>query len=323
MSQSRLIFEGWKIIFRTLRILLTRLLKFLKELFLEKAQTAQRKYQEVCCFIPPREIRARPDPYIYSQQWLRLRHLAVVYDNPDFRILEATTGTPVGRHDLRADTDYFIEATIHNNSYMAAINTSVRFDVHGFGIGTPLVMELGTVTLDVPGAGSAIARVLWHTPIASGHNCLKAHIYHPDDANPLNNVGQHNTDVARPASPTRRIAFGLGNQEAAAKLVRLEIDSYRLPNDPRCPETFKQRQSLDYLRRLQSQNDVREFPVPGYLNPRLSHQQVELAAGEQIDVVLEVDPPPAGSGMHSVNVNAYKGDALLGGITAYVLDEGE
>jgi len=306
-----------------LRGLLADLLKFFKERFLQRGNTGGRKYKDVCCFTPPEEIRARPDPYIYSQEWLHLRHLAAVYDNPDFRIIEAVTGAAVERHHLRPDTDYDIEATIHNNSYMAAIGTSVRFDVHGFGIGTPRIADLGTVTIDVPGAGSAVARVHWHTPATAGHNCLKAHIYHHDDANPLNNVGQHNTDVALPASPTRRIAFGLGNLDDAAKIIRLAIDAYRLPSAPRCPDTFKERQSIDYLRRLQSQNDVQQFPVPAYLNARLSHQQVELAPGEQIEVVLEMDPPPGGSGTQTVNVHAYEGDALLGGITAYVLDEGE
>jgi hypothetical protein len=327
MSIPKTIFEGWRTAFRTL----WRFLKYLWRKFEEclahlhrsKDTPARRNFREVCCFTPPPEIRARPDPCIYSQDWFELRHIAFVWDNPDFRIFDVATGNPAAPLNLQPNTDYDVEATIHNNSFMAAIGTSVSLKAFEFGIGTSEIADLGTVIIDVPGMGTATVRVRWRTPAVESLNCLKAFISHPDDANPLNNVGQHNTRVAKPASRTRTLTFPVGNRGLATKNILIRMDGYQLPKNARRPESYKERQSLQYLRLLQAKNNSKKFPVPEYLNARLSHQHLEIPPGRDVELTLELTPPPKGSGMHSVNVHGYEGDSLIGGITVYVLEEGE
>jgi hypothetical protein len=41
------------------------------------------------CLTPPDQIRARPDPFTYSQHWLAFRGMVVKWNNPDFQIRDA------------------------------------------------------------------------------------------------------------------------------------------------------------------------------------------------------------------------------------------
>src|SRR5205814_3900500 len=135
--------------------------------------------------------------------------------------------------------------------------------------------------VDVPAVGSAELEVKWLTPASAGHNCIRATISHPDDANPLNNVGQHNTDVAAAASATRRFAFAVRNTAGTPRLPRFEFDSYSLPADPLRARSFEQRQTLGYLRELQAMNARGKFPVNEVLRPRVTRAEViEVAAGQ-------------------------------------------
>ena len=56
----------------------------------------------------------RPDPLIYSQQYLLKLGLAVTWDNPDIVLMK--DGVIVSEGDLRPDTEYEIDATLWNNS---------------------------------------------------------------------------------------------------------------------------------------------------------------------------------------------------------------
>src|SRR6266511_5404740 len=172
--------EGWRLTLRVLLRLLQRLLAALAKLFRRlrrgRGDKGERDYRDIRCLTPPPQIRARPDPFIYSQQWLSSRGFAITWDNPDFRIIDPATGAAVDRFSLLPNTDYEIEARIHNGSFMAALSTSVRFQVRGFGAGTALLSDLGEVTLDVPAMGNALARAGWHTPATGGHNCLLDHL---------------------------------------------------------------------------------------------------------------------------------------------------
>lgn len=324
LTTLRLIAAGWRIIVRELARLIGLLLACLFKALRKRDRKGDRdtppprKYRDVCCADIPWHIRARPEPFIYSQQWLTSRGIAITWDNPDFRLIDSVTNLPVGRFDLKANHRYIIEATIHNNSFMAAINAVVHFKVMRFGAATGMIDDLGTDTIDVPGAGSAVAHREWLTPATGGHNCLQAEIHHPDDANPLNNLGQHNTDIAQPASPMRRLRFHVGNPGVARKRYTLALDAYRLPERSKCAENWRTRQTLEYLRHLQKQHDRAKFPVPTFLNAKLTHPDVELAPGAEIEVTLELDPPAQGQGVQVVNVNVREGRRLVGGVTAYV-----
>jgi hypothetical protein len=328
------IIGGWKNIIRQNKANLEDRLKFFG---IRKVQRVGRDYQDICCASIPSVIRARPDPYVYSQDWLNSRSIAIVWDNPDFKIIDSVTGVLVNRFDIRPNTKYDVEVTVHNNSTMAALDTIVRFEVHSFGIDTEVKEELARDKVDIAPFGTAIARTEWQTPGTSGHNCIRALIHHIDDANPLNNIGQHNTIIALPASLTRKTTFKLRNSNSIQKIVRLETDAYRLPEIPLRPQNFEERDSLNYLHKIQTENSRTRYPVPHYLNPILTIMKayenrlektvitdsvIELQPRQEIEVTLQISSPPSGTGTHSVNVNAYHETYLIGGITAYVEEKG-
>lgn len=319
---------GWSVILRILWALLKGLLSIF-EFLLELALGRKEQGKPVDCFNQP-DVRARPDPYIYSQQWLHLRGIGYTWDNPDFTIREKDTGAVVDNHHLIAHVTYRVQATIHNSSIMAAVNTTVFFEVLKFGAGTVTMEKLSSAVVNVPALGTAVAETLWTTPDSAGHNCLRAIIVHPDDANPLNNIGQHNTDVAEPASPERRLKFFVGNQSQQEHTFVLTMNSYRLPEHPLRPgpadgatgraaaDGSLNRRSPEYLRRLRELNDFARFPVPAFLDAKLEFSQLTLKAGQEVETFVEMLPPKAGQGTQHVNVNVMLDGMLVGGVTAYV-----
>lgn len=87
------------------------------------------------CTIVDNPSYHRPDPCIYSQDYLLKLGLAVTWDNPDIVIRKG--GVVVAEHDLLPDTDYEIDATIWNNSYDApAVGVKVLFSFLTFGVTT-------------------------------------------------------------------------------------------------------------------------------------------------------------------------------------------
>ena len=346
--------SGWKALIRLICDVLHRLADGFEEFWIEflvlLGSRERRVESDACCIAPPTNIRARPDPFIYSQQWLEARHIAYTWDNPDFTLIDPATGAPVNNHQLHPATTYELRITVHNNSVMAALGTEVHVQVLHFGAGTPPSEDLGTMTVYIPAAGSAVASTLWTTPAAAGHHCLQAILSHPDDANPLNNVGQHNTDVAAPASPTRKLEFRIDRPEKTRRQLRITLDTYQLPSaeESQCAGSYEERQTLRYLRLLQERHDRGRFPVPETIRPRLHvagtvltpvprHATPTASRGAMTDapkasltelrfdhpggellVTAEFDPSPPGFGDQPVNVNVYEGEQLVGGITAYV-----
>lgn len=307
------------------------------------------------CIRPPGDVLARPDPFIYSQFWLEQRGIAYTWDNPDFALVDPDSGLAVDSHRLQPSKRYRVEMTIHNGSLMAAIGTTVTLDVLTFGAGTPPVAAPGTVGLDVPAAGSAVAAVDWTTPPTPGHYCLRATVAHHDDANPQNNIGQHNTDVAVPASPERRVEFMIAarRDDEREDEVEVTVDGYELPAEPTCAATYEERRTHAHRERVQREHDPTRFPVAQVLAPRLvvgdrthdfeaprrpddqrgavTHVAARKPAaaarraatrvahrGGELAVALVVDPPPAGEGRKAVNVNVFDSGRLIGGVTAYV-----
>jgi hypothetical protein len=84
--------DGLIVTLRAIRRLLAWLFRWLRE---KLHGRRKRHFKEVCCFKPPADIRARPDPYIYCQSWLRSRNIAITWDNPDFQIIEVATGNAI------------------------------------------------------------------------------------------------------------------------------------------------------------------------------------------------------------------------------------
>jgi hypothetical protein len=272
--------------------------------------------------VPPWAYR-QPDPLIYSQQYLQAQGLAVTWDNPDIH-LELPSGVAVDSHSLAPDTDYVVVARVWNGATTApAIDLPVKVSYLEFGIGTVRHdVGLGSVDLPVKGApGSpAFARVPWRTPPISGHYCLQVELLWDDDANPANNMGQHNTDVRRLNSPRAASTFTLRNDDVRTRLLRLEVDGYRIPPQDPCPPEAP-RDDAQRRRAALGRHDRDAWPVaPGWdvvVRPR----EARLGPGESTEVAVELTAPDGFSGREVVNVHAFDGGRIVGGVTLYV--EGE
>ena len=289
---------------------------------LHRKQEGGRKFQPVCCLSPRNTVRARTDPYIYSQSWLESRGLAVTWDNPDFSICDAATGAVIPSDMLQPNTQYRVDIAVHNHSRMAAIATRVLLQWHYFGVALPAT-TVGTAVVDIPAVGTAAVSFDWRTPSGSAHICLDAILWQADDANPLNNVGQHNVHVFGGLEPVGRVVLSIGNQAPVARTYAIALDSYQLPSKPLHPASWSsdkgglpERNNLEYLRKLQTANDVRKFTVPDVLKVVLSDLAPQVRPGERRDVVVEFDAAAA-TARTPININVIYEGRLMGGVTAY------
>lgn len=263
----------------------------------------------------------RPDPLIYSQQYLQKLGLAVTWDNPDIILLKDGVVAPEGA--VLPDTDYEIDATIWNNSYEApAVGVGVEFAFYSFGAGAVL-NPIGTksVNLGVKGGANhpAHARIKWHTPAAPGHYCILVTLSWFDDLNPYNNVGQNNIDVVHPASPAVS-TFQLRNDTGEPQRYHFAVDAYTLPTQPQCRKPTDPRPTNDQRwNEIKARHRPADFPVPPGWTVVLTPPSPSLAAGDKIDVTVTITPPTGFTGRQAINVHAlYGNNQPAGGATIYV-----
>jgi hypothetical protein len=290
-----------------------------------------------CAVIRP-EVYKRPDPLIYSQQYLMEQGLAVTWNNPDIQLFE--NGAPVSSSSLKAATDYEIVATVHNNSTDApAVGLPVEFAFQSFGVGAALT-QIGTTIVNLPVKGApqhpALAKVAWRTPSTPGHYCIKVRLVWADDANPKNNLGQENTNVATASSPAV-FSFPVRNDDTIRKAIRMTVDAYVIPPRMKCQERPKKKDSdrryPKYRRQdvfiptteevadwtlARVQHGVQAFPIPLGWSVDISPAQFVLGSGGVQEVRVTINPPDDFRGERSFNVNAMHGTGLLGGVTLMV-----
>ena len=262
----------------------------------------------------------QPDPLIYSQQYLQAQGLAVTWDNPDIHV-ELPSGGIVDSHSLAPDTDYVVVARVWNGATTApAVDLPVKVSYLEFGIGTVRHdVGLGSVDLPVKGAPGcpAFARVPWRTPAAAGHYCLQVELVWDDDANPANNMGQHNTDVRPLNSPRAASTFPLRNDGARERVLRLEVDGYRIPVQDPCPPGDRDEDAHRRRARL-ARHDRDAWPVAEGWDVAVHPREALLGPGEAAEIAVEVAAPDGFSGREVVNLHAYDGEQLVGGVTLYV-----
>jgi hypothetical protein len=261
-----------------------------------------------------------PDPLIYSQQYLQAQGLAVTWDNPDIHLeLPGHPGIAVPSHSLAPDTDYVVVARIWNGSTTApAIDLPVEVSYLEFGIGT-IRHDVGLTTVDLPVKAApgcpAFAHVPWRTPAAPGHYCLQVELLWPDDANPANNMGQHNTDVKRLNSPRSQFTFPVRNDRETPRLMRLMADAYELPPPEPCPPAGGDERNPRV--RLERHRPS-AWPIPEGWNVSLDPDEAQLDRGESTTVTVDLTAPEGFRGRQVVNVLAYGERELIGGVTLYV-----
>lgn len=305
----------------------------------------ERGHSRLKCAPIPESLYRRPDPLIYSQHYLMTLGMGVTWDNPDIQLLRG--GVPVSSSILKADTEYEVVATIWNGSTEApAPGLPVRFSFLDFGIGTTQV-AIGQTVVDLPIKGApghpVAATQVWRTPTTPGHYCLQVELIWPDDAEPKNNLGQENTNVATASSPVT-FRFPLRNSEDRRRRFRFEADSYSPPPIPLCPpgagvgadrepgvwmdEEEEEEEEERLLRERQergereqaviARHDQRQFPVPPGWSVNLSDWELELDPGEIREIRADVEPPDGFSGRLPINVNAFTDGTPVGGVTLFV-----
>ena len=266
-----------------------------------------------CAKVPP-FVRRRPDPLLYSQEWLTAKGLSVTWDNPDIWLERG--GSKVSSHELEPGAEYDVVAQIWNGSTDApAIGAPVSFSFLSFGIGTQTT-AIGSDTVDLHVKGSpklpGLARTTWRTPDATGHYCLQARVEWPDDVDPGNNMGQENTDVKALNSPEAHFEFPVRNDATRTRLLVLEPDVYEIPALRPCGE------------RPQDPKQVHgrgQHPVPEGWTVDITPPRLELGADESEVVRVHVVAPDGFAGEQVINVNAFADQLLVGGVTLKVHGE--
>ncbi len=207
------------------------------------------------------------DLYIYDQWDDTTWHLHPgdnpTWNNPDI-ILYNSSGDPVESNNLVAGQNYFIRATIHNDTNFIAENVKVSFKWANFGVGQPdRVWEpIDTDFLDVPAHDSAEAEVEWAPP-STGHLCIMAEIYHVEDINEDNNFGQENCHVGPTSSPAK-IPFTVWNSTDKPASLYFELRQINT-------------QGKDYVERLWG--TFIQQPDPQILEP-----------GEEQEIEVTIEP---------------------------------
>jgi hypothetical protein len=271
----------------------------------------------------------RPDPMIYDQYYMMSRGLAVSWQNPDIQILQG--GVPVASDfDLQPATTYTIRATIYNQSPDGiVVDMPLEFSYLSFGVGTQSHVIPGptqVVSLGVKGTpeGTAIAYMPWNTPAIPGHYCVQVSFEYIDDLNPFNNLGQNNTQVVQAASPAP-FEFQLRNASPTRMPFHFELDTYQIPPPPTCssnPATNAKGTALvgsaDVSANVRRRNSRGDNPLPSGWTIEFNPETPTLDPGEEITVAATITPPDSFHGTQPVNVHAFFGNELAGGITIIV-----
>lgn len=263
----------------------------------------------------------RPDPCIYSQQYLMALGLAVTWDNPDIAIL--LNGVPVPEHDLLPDTEYEIDATVWNNSYEApVIGLLVHFSYLSFGVATENhLIDTAVVDLGVKGGPNYPAHALipWRTPSTPGHYCVQVLLDPPDDLEPRNNLGQNNLDVV-PAHSPAAFSFRVRNDTPRPERYSFEVDTYVLPATPACPTKLPRRRpsQTERIAAARVLHDPAAYPVPPGWTVELTPPSFALEPGQEVDVSAVITPPADFTRNQAFNVRAVHGAGPVGGVSLVV-----
>ena len=273
----------------------------------------------------PEWAHREPDPLIYSQYWLQSEGLAYTWQNPDIHLeLQAQPGQPVDSHSLAPDTLYRIFARVWNGSPDAPVGwLPVSFSYLDFGIGgVPVAIGATSVDLPVKGAPGtpAVATIDWKTPATPGHYCLQVLLEWPFDANPANNLGQHNMDVKPLNSPRARFVVPVRNEGRRRLEVRLVVDAYELGDPDPCPPRDDREDAAARRRRVAAKHRRALHPVPEGWDVDLgaATKGLVLRPGQAEDVEVTITAPEGFSGRKSFNVSGIAGTELIGGVTLVV-----
>ncbi len=283
-----------------------------------------------CCLPIPAGVWLQPDAYLYSQRYLMSLGMAVTWDNPDVTLTDMG-GAVIGSHDLLPSTDYRITAMIHNKAATApAPGLPVVFTLIAFGANGPKRQTIGVVPIDLPVRAApgepTPASIVWRTPPTPDHYCIEVDAVWPDDAFPIDNVGQHNT-VVRGAAPGQRVQVRVPAHRrtirAAARTqamrMQVRLDGYVLPERPLLRGERESREVL--MKRIVEANRPERFAADW--NAGLSAQELVLE-GDVDAVAIDFEatvPASAAAGSErrfNISVSDAASGQAIGGVTVIV-----
>lgn len=282
----------------------------------------QRKPADTEGYLPEHAVRIA-DPVIYSQQWLIDHGLSVTWQNPDFRIEElATPGTAVPAWQLQPGIDYRVLVNVWNGSTSGpAVDVGVELSYLDFGIGG-VPIPIGATEVDLPVKGEpgtpVVAEIDWKTPSTPGHYCLQALLVWPHDAEPGNNLGQHNVDVQPFNSPVAEFVVAVRNIGRAAATVRLAVDGYELPDPEPCPPDRDENPPDDGQQERVERHRTKHHRLGDGWTVEFGNvdgDTIPLEPGEKKDVPVRLVAPDGFVGRRAINVQGWDGHRLIGGVT--------
>jgi len=313
---------GLREIWRAIRTLLCRIAR-------GEWHRPQQPDRTGCCIQLPPETYKRADPLIYAQYYLMSRGLAITWDNPDIEIFD---GTALVTGPLKPNHRYRVRVRVWNGSYDApAVGVGVELSFLSFGAQT-VSHPIGTGHLNLGAKGTAdcpaFLELDWQTPAIGGHYCVQARLDWFDDANPDNNLGQKNVNVAPLLSPAR-FSFNVRNDASVPRRFALEADVYSLPELPDCREErdrskTRLQESRARWEQAKRQQGYGQFPVPPDWTVQMTPQAFGLDPRQEQTVEVAIEPrDPAFRGTRTFNVHVFTAERRerrwnLGGVTLAV-----
>lgn len=223
-----------------LPLLLAWLLRWLKTRLKEGGRD-QDKEQKDCHTPFPEDLMRRPDPCIYSQEFLTAQGVPVTWNNPDIWVAKRATPNVIepDSYHLQENTDYIVFVQAHNASTDLAVGVRVRLVYRPWSFNSPEVTPVEVDAngqevfriVNIPPMGAALTTFAWRTPSVgpeSAHFCIQAILSHPLDINPSNNLGQENTQVLDTDGQSARVVVPLHNPANVAQRFAIDATLYRI-----------------------------------------------------------------------------------------------
>jgi hypothetical protein len=318
--------QFWKRLFAGLGEIWRAICRILRRLCRGQWHAPRRPQRTGCCIDLPASVYKRADPLIYAQYYLMSQGLAVTWDNPDIDIFDGSV--PV-TGPLKANHHYRVRVRVWNGSYDApAVGVGVELSYLSFGAQTVShPITTGSVNLGAKGTAMcpAFTELDWLTPPTGGHYCLQARLIWFDDANPNNNLGQKNVNVAAVLSPAR-FTFNVRNDASVTRHFALQADTYTLPVLPDCGEeqvrpTTRLRESRERWDRAKKTQGYGQFPLPPDWTVEIKPQSFALEPRQELTVEVAIEPSdPTFKGSKTFNVHVFATEEneqqrLWGGVT--------
>jgi hypothetical protein len=299
--------------------------------FLRRVDRRRQPCKNPGCLTITRDIYRRPDPLIYSQLYLGNQGLAVTWDNPDIHLEKESMYIPSS--SLSPDTEYDIVARVWNGSNDApAVNLPVKFSYLGFGISTSST-TIGLTHVDLPVKGApgcpVLAHMGWRTPSVPGHYCIQVELIWPDDSNLSNNLGQENATVISLNSRHAEVVLPVSNSSMREIALHFETDTYVIPPVQTCDSNFRadspamsESEFRAHFQYITKHHKRGSYMLSDGWTAIIEPQSMHLAPGEEDTLKIDVTAPSGFSGKQPLNVNAFEGKQMAGGVTLYIQGSG-